>query len=121
MYNTLTNSQNCTLESGSPLQFMSDQPAQSTQAEQNNDAHIRATKTLRRDIQVQVDNLQKEQYSRQSHPRSQAEIKLMEAKMWLGKDLEELGTPNPYPLSTDPTSTIVHSPTDMAPCGGLAA
>lgn len=48
---------------------------------------------------------------RKSRSRSLAITKLEEASMWLGKDLQELNEPNPYPnshdskdLSIDPTA-----------------
>jgi hypothetical protein len=44
---------------------------------------------------------------RTSRERSIAITKLQEAIMWLGMDLKDIGTPNPYPSSYDPKSPVV--------------
>ena len=44
---------------------------------------------------------------RRSRSRAFAITKLEEASMWLGKDLQELNEPNPYPRSCDPTDTVI--------------
>jgi hypothetical protein len=49
---------------------------------------------------------------RQSRERSLVRTKLEESIMWLGMDLKDLGTPNPYPNSKDPSNTIVDKTAD---------
>jgi hypothetical protein len=44
---------------------------------------------------------------RKSRSRSLAITKLEEASMWLGKDLQELNEPNPYPRSHDPKDPVI--------------
>lgn len=44
---------------------------------------------------------------RKSRSRSLAITKLEEATMWLGKDLQELNEPNPYPRSHDPKDPVI--------------
>lgn len=45
--------------------------------------------------------------SRKSRSRALTITKLEEASMWLGKDLQELNEPNPYPNSTDQRSPVI--------------
>jgi hypothetical protein len=79
---------------------------------------IIATKTLRRDLDEQIQNLRKGQLERNSRERSLALTKLQEAVMWLGMDLkamneEQPGTAeNPYPHSKDPSTTIIDKTAD---------
>lgn len=47
---------------------------------------------------------------RKSRHRSLAITHLEDAVMRLGKDLQELGTPDPYPNSKDPSNAIVDRP-----------
>lgn len=48
----------------------------------------------------------------ESRERSISIEKLQEAIMWLGMDLKERGTPNPYPNSYDPTNAVVDPTAD---------
>lgn len=50
--------------------------------------------------------------TRTSRERSIAIIKLEEAIMWLGKDLNALKQANPYPESMNPGSPVIHPPAD---------
>lgn len=50
--------------------------------------------------------------SRTSRERSLAITNLQQAIMWLGMDLKELGTPNPYPQSYNPESKVVEPTAD---------
>ena len=50
--------------------------------------------------------------SRKSRERSLAITNLQQAIMWLGMDLKELGTPNPYPQSYNPENTVVEPTAD---------
>lgn len=52
---------------------------------------------------------------RKSRSRSLAVTKLEEASMWLGKDLQELNEPNPYPNSHNPESPVI-DPTAPEAC-----
>ena len=47
------------------------------------------------------------QYARASRERSIAVTKLHEAIMWLGMDLKDIGSPNPYPESYNPNSSVI--------------
>ena len=58
-------------------------------------------KRLRKEIDLKIQDLKSLPPSRE---RSISITKLQEAVMWLGMDLKELGTDNPYPSSKD-TST----------------
>jgi hypothetical protein len=49
---------------------------------------------------------------RGSRERSLAITKIEEAIMWLGMDLKDQGTPNPYPHSKDPASPIIDPTAD---------
>jgi hypothetical protein len=85
------------VRAGENVQFKSDAVAQ--------------TKGLR----MQIDRIIKQmeqQTTRTSRSRSIALTKLEEAKMWLGKDLNELGTPNPYPQANNPASPVIEKPTE---------
>ena len=65
---------------------------------------IKSDKQLR----VQLDeNLQTLKALAPSRERALAITKLQEAIMWLGMDLKQLGSPNPYPFSYNPESTVV--------------
>lgn len=50
--------------------------------------------------------------SRKTRERSIVVTKLQEAVMWLGMDLKDLGTENPYPNSKDPSNTIIEPTAD---------
>ena len=51
---------------------------------------------------------------RKSRSRSLAITKLEEAKMWLGKDLQELNEPNPYPRCHDASDPVIDAPAPEA-------
>lgn len=80
--------------------------------------NIIASKTLRRDIDEQIQNLKKAELERRSRERSLAITKLQEAVMWLGMDLKAMNEeqpgsiPNPYPHSKDPSNAIVDPTAD---------
>lgn len=71
---------------------------------------IAETKTFR----VELDTvLQKIKDSpRKSRERSLVVTKLQEAIMWLGMDLKDLGTANPYPNSYKPENPVVDPTAD---------
>lgn len=73
---------------------------------------IVATKQLRKELDDVLQNLHRERLLRTSRERSMALTKIQEAIMWLGMDLKDMGTPNPYPNSYDPTSTVVEPTAD---------
>jgi hypothetical protein len=83
---------------------------------QNNDGGcytycpITETKQLRRDLDDKLQHLKDS--PRKSRERSIAITKLQEAIMWLGMDLKDLGTPNPYPQSYNPESPVVEPTAD---------
>lgn len=80
--------------------------------------NIIATKTLRRDIDRQIQNLKKSESDRRSRERSLAITKLQEAVMWLGMDLKAMNEEqpgsieNPYPHSKDPSNTVIDPTAD---------
>lgn len=78
------------------------------------DIQIIGVKILRRDIDVQIQEVKKLPGSRE---RALAVTKLQEAVMWLGMDLkrinEETGVgANPYPNSKDPSNTKIEPTAD---------
>jgi hypothetical protein len=89
-----------------------------------NDSHIIETKRLRiaiDDVIQQVRAASDKNFSgnrppdhpvRSSRERSLAVTKLQEAVMWLGMDLKEMGTPNPYPNSRDTSNATVDPTAD---------
>lgn len=80
-------------------------PALAFKAEQ-----IAASKTLRRDLDVQLQILKALLSSRE---RSLSITKLQEAIMWLGMDLKEISAwKNPYPNSYDPSNSVVDKTAD---------
>ena len=50
--------------------------------------------------------------TRSSRERSLAVTKIEEAIMWLGMDLKDIGTPNPYPNSYNPESPVIDPTAD---------
>ena len=74
------------------------------------EAFILQTKQLRKDLDIPLQELKKS--PRKSRERSIATTKLQEAIMWLGMDLKDLGTPNPYPNSRDTSNTIIEPTAD---------
>lgn len=82
---------------------------------ENKEAAIILDKELRRDIDAIIQRLDRgsdETDYRISGERNQSRLKLVEAVMWLGMDLKDLGTPNPYPNSKDPSNTTVDPTAD---------
>lgn len=67
-------------------------------------------KQWRKDLDVILQQMKNS--DRKSRERSITITKIEEAIMWLGKDLQELGRPNPYPTSMDPASPVIHPPAD---------
>lgn len=77
---------------------------------------IVANKTLRRDLDAQIQNLKALPGSRE---RSISITKLQEAVMWLGMDLKRIneahpnsGVGNPYPDSKNPGNTVIQTTAD---------
>jgi hypothetical protein len=83
---------------------------------QNNDGWgckycpITETKQLRKDLDDKLQHLKDS--PRKSRERSLAITKIQEAIMWLGMDLKDIGAPNPYPHSYDPTSPVIEPTAD---------
>ena len=78
-------------------------------------AEIISVKTLRRDLDVQIQHVKELPPSRE---RSITITKLQEAVMWLGMDLKRINElnpgvmPNPYPNSKDPSNTTIEPTAD---------
>lgn len=68
------------------------------------DPEIIATKQLRKDLDEPLQRLKALTPSRE---RATSISRLKEAIMWLGMDLKERGTPNPYPNSRDTSNGVV--------------
>lgn len=81
----------------------------------NTDAQIIAVKTLRRDVDTQIQALKSLPASRE---RALAITKLQEGVMWLGMDLKRINdeapgsVENPYPNSKDPSNTKIEPTAD---------
>lgn len=75
----------------------------------NKDEKIIAIKQLRKDIDEIIQRVKALPFTRE---RALSITKLQESVMWLGMDLKELGTPNPYPHGKDPSNTIVDPTAD---------
>lgn len=73
------------------------------------DYEIVQNKTLRRDLDAQIQKVKQLPASRE---RAICITKLQEAVMWLGMDLKRLDTPNPYPNSKDPSNTRIEPTAD---------
>jgi hypothetical protein len=71
---------------------------------------VKFTKQCRVDLDEILQKLQTA--DRKSRQRSLTMTKIEEAIMWLGKDLQDLNTPNPYPDSKDPTNTKIEPAAD---------
>lgn len=67
-------------------------------------------KYLRRKLDATLQEIRAS--SRKSRERSLVVTKLQEAIMWLGMDLKDLGSANPYPNSYNPSNTIVDPTAD---------
>lgn len=79
-----------------------------------NEEEIIADKTLRRDIDEQIQKVKELSPSRE---RSLSITKLQEAVMWLGMDLKRINetsgqSPNPYPESKNPNSLKIEPTAD---------
>ena len=72
--------------------------------------HIQETKQFRKDLDGKLQDIKNSE--RKSRERSLTITKLQEAIMWLGMDLKDLGNPDPYPNSKDPSNTIVEPTAD---------
>ena len=70
---------------------------------------ITQIKRLRKQIAEQVAEIKNMQGSR---ARALAITNLEQGGMWLGKALQELGTPDPYPHSRNPENTIIEPPAE---------
>jgi hypothetical protein len=77
--------------------------------EQIHDQNIRADKQLRKNLDVELQRLKSLSGSRQ---RALAITKLEECIMWLGKDLQRLNEPDPYPESRNPENTKIEPTAD---------
>ncbi len=85
---------------------------------------IAQTKQLRKDLDAVLQNLRRDSekgytgirtpdhFVRGSRERSLAVTKIQEAITWLGMDLKDIGAPNPYPHSYDPTSPVIEPTAD---------
>lgn len=80
---------------------------------------IAQTKQLRKELDEVIQHLRRDSDKaftglrtpdhplRSSRERSIALTKIQEAVMWLGMDLKDIGTPNPYPESYNPASAVI--------------
>ena len=92
--------------------------------DEQKDPAIAQTKQLRKELDQVLQNLRRDSdffYTgirmplhpiRCSRERSLAMTKIQEAIMWLGMDLKDLGTPNPYPQSYNPELQAVEPTAD---------
>lgn len=88
------------------------------------ETEIAQTKQLRKELDQVIQNLRRhsdknftgerspDHVVRASRERSLALTKMQEAVMWLGMDLKEMGTPNPYPQSYNPESPVIEPTAD---------
>lgn len=83
---------------------------ETTQEQTLEEFNIRETKGLRQNLDAQLQLLKCA--PRKSRERSIAITKLQEAIMWLGMDLKEQNTPNPYPNSYNSANTIIDKTAD---------
>ena len=74
------------------------------------DYFIRLTKQYRKDLDATLQSIKNSR--RQSKERSLAITKIQEGIMWLGMDLKELGSANPYPTSYNPATAKVEPTAD---------
>lgn len=73
------------------------------------DTEVALVKTLRRDLDAQLQILKAALPSRE---RSLSITKIQEAIMWLGMDLKRLAEPSPYPESYNPASPKIEPTAD---------
>ncbi len=78
------------------------------------DADIKAVKQLRADLDPLIDRVRQLNLSAGNAEKTLAMRSLQTGMAWLGFTLKELGNPNPYPNSKDPSNATV-DPVD----GGL--
>lgn len=76
------------------------------------DMDITESKQLPVKLDAVLQDLHKACRNRRSRERSLAVTKLQESIMWLGMDLKNIGTPDPYPNSYKPENTIVDPTAD---------
>jgi len=74
------------------------------------DELISETKQFRVDLDLVLQKIKES--TRKSRERSLVVTKLQEAIMWLGMDLKDLGTVNPYPNSYKPENNVVDPTSD---------
>lgn len=74
-------------------------------------SEIQETKALRATLDDVIDDV-KERLSK-SRETSIVITKLEEASMWLGKHLHNIGSPDPYPHSKDPSSGDIVEPREL--------
>jgi hypothetical protein len=83
-----------------------------------NEAVIAETKQFRKDLDEVLQRLKLASIHGGPHPcrasreRSIAVTKIQEAIMWLGMDLKDIGAPNPYPQSYNPSSPVIEPTAD---------
>ena len=68
---------------------------------------IAQTKQLRKELDAVLQNIKLSCETRSSAERLTAITKTLEAIMWLGMDLKDIGSPNPYPESYNPNSSVI--------------
>lgn len=68
---------------------------------------IAQTKQLRKELDAVLQNIKLSCETRSSAERLIAITKTLEAIMWLGMDLKDIGSPNPYPESYNPNSSVI--------------
>jgi hypothetical protein len=84
----------------------------------NTETDVKQTKTYRNQLDGILQDLKGNAmcdgatHHRSSRERSIAITKIQEAIMWLGMDLKDLGTPNPYPESYNPENATVEPTAD---------
>ena len=71
---------------------------------------IKFTKSMRQALDATLQEIKGSEVK--SRERSLAVTKIQEAIMWLGMDLKEMGTPNPYPESYNPQNAAVEPTAD---------
>ncbi len=81
----------------------------SQKMQEDQDEQVRSIKQLRKDTD---DIIQRIKNLKPSRETSLSITKLQEGVMWLGMRLKEIGTPNPYPNSKDPSNTIIEPTAD---------
>ncbi len=75
--------------------------------ETQKDTAIAQTKQLRKELDAVLQNIKLSCETRSSGERLIAITKTQEAIMWLGMDLKDIGSPNPYPESYNPNSSVI--------------